>query len=196
MWRGFPVLALSAGLAACTPLDQAGSPAGERAAAGSPPELTLNLPRSQAGDCECPGAAGARNTTLFDRGLVALAAGHVEEATEHFRRYRRLETTAIAQWEADVALTWASVLADRRSLDRAALAAGLQRLQPPPAGDTRPHATAHLMHAALQALAAMHGQLADLEQRNANLEDDLEKREEAIKRLRELTLGPSREVRP
>ena len=48
---------------------------------------------------------------------------------------------------------------------------------------------AEVMVLALAAVPALEGQLESLDAINAALTDDLEKRDEAIKRLRELTLG-------
>lgn len=201
MWktrRVVTLLALSL-LAACTPLQQGSSPVEADSAEGgehtrntsrSRPELTLNLPRNDRKGCDC---APVRDTTFFDRGLQALAEGRVVEATEHFRRYRRLEASPLARWESDVALAWVSMLPDSPFYDRDAVVTALAALSGPPEGA---HASAVLMLQALQSFAVMHRHLQDLEQVNSTLEQDLEKREEAIKRLRELTLGQSGAARP
>lgn len=181
-------------LVACTPLQEppARPESGEEPRAK--PELTLNLPHGSEQDCACP--QQSRDTTFFDRGLQALAEGHFVEATEHFKRYQRLESSALAQWESEVALAWVSMLPDSPFFDRTAVADALLRLGERPAKRASVHAAAVLMHDALQAFAVMHRHLQDLEQINATLEQDLEKREEAIKRLRELTLGQSGAARP
>lgn len=181
-------------MAACTPLQEA--PPAQQTAGEEPrarPELTLNLPRAAGRDCACP---QTRDTTFFDRGLRALAEGRVVEAAEHFRRYRRLEGSPLAQWESDIALAWVSMLPDSPFFDRQAVADALQRLGERPADGVGVHAAAVLMYDALQSFAVMHRHLQDLEQVNSTLEQDLEKREEAIKRLRELTLGQSGAARP
>ena len=48
---------------------------------------------------------------------------------------------------------------------------------------------AEIMILALAAVQALEGRIESLDAINAALTDDLEKRDEAIKRLRELTLG-------
>lgn len=159
------------------------------------PELTLNLPRTRQRDCDCP-EESRRDTTFFERGLNALAAGQVVEATEYFKRHQRLEESAVAQWEAQVALTWVGMLPDSPFFDRAAVAEAVEMLSAArPADGDPPHPAAKLMLDALGAFATMHRHLEDLEQVNATLRDDLDKREEAIKRLRELTLGQTRGAR-
>jgi hypothetical protein len=54
---------------------------------------------------------------------------------------------------------------------------------------------AEVMVLALAAVQALEGQLESLDAINAALTDDLEKRDEAIKRLRELTLGQQEAAR-
>ena len=51
------------------------------------------------------------------------------------------------------------------------------------------HQQTRLMQYSLETFLAMERRGRELEETNADLEEDLKKREEAIKRLRELTLG-------
>lgn len=161
----------------------------ESTEAAPAPELTLNLPSRE--QCQCE-PLPARDLTFLERGFEALSQGDPVTALQHFQRYKRLETVAVAQWEADVAIAYLAMLPDSPLYDHDAAEQSYQslarRLQP----DMQAHATALLMRDSLAAFALLNRHIADLESTNATLKDDLEKREEAIRRLRELTLGQSR----
>jgi hypothetical protein len=79
--------------------------------------------------------------------------------------------------EAEVGIAFAALMAEAESL---AEADGILE-----ALDER----AEIMILALAAVQALEGRIESLDAINAALTDDLEKRDEAIKRLRELTLG-------
>lgn len=185
-------------LSACAPTPETPDVTGNQAReTQARPELTLNLPRSRQRECDCPDDDG-RDTRFFERGLTALATGQVVEATEYFQRHQRLEESAVAQWEAEVAIAWVGMLPESPFFDREAVAEAVGSLSAarPGGGDHLPHPAAVLMLDALASFTTLHRHLEDLEQVNATLEDDLEKREEAIKRLRELTLGQTGGARP
>ena len=55
--------------------------------------------------------------------------------------------------------------------------------------DMQVHEKTLIMAQSLESFVVLDRHIADLENNNATLKEDLEKREEAIKRLRELTLG-------
>jgi hypothetical protein len=149
-------------------------------------ELTLNLP-DDASTCVCE-VEEPEDRTFLERGMETLAEGDYVEAVQYFQRYRRLETTPLAQWEADIAVAYTSMLPSSPFYDvEAATAAYLALQSQAPEGD-RHHAIV-LMQQALESFVLMDRHIADLERRNTILEDDLEKREQALRRLRELTLG-------
>jgi hypothetical protein len=157
-----------------------GAPAQEREV-----ELTLNLPEPE--DCDCP-EPGA-DYTFLERGFRALAAGDSIEAVQYFQRYRRLEKNATAAWEADVAIAYASILPNSPFYDLEAATAASAELQGRRLTEPAPHDTAVLLARALEALVELARHLDDVESSNAMLRQDLEKREQALRRLRELTLG-------
>lgn len=161
----------------------------ESGPAAQAPELTLNLPTRE--QCQCQ-PLPERDLTFLERGYQALNQGDAVTALQHFQRYKRLETVAAAQWEADVAIAYLAMLPGSPLYDHDAAEQSYQslgrRLQP----EMQVHATALLMRDSLAAFALLNRQIADLESSNAGLREDLEKREEAIRRLRELTLGQSR----
>lgn len=161
----------------------------ESTEAAPAPELTLNLPSRE--QCQCQ-PSPERDLTFLERGYQALSQGDAVTALQHFQRYKRLETVAAAQWEADVAIAYLAMLSDSPPYDHEAAEQSYQslarRLQP----EMQVHTTALLMRDSLAAFALLNRQIADLESSNTALREDLEKREEAIRRLRELTLGQSR----
>lgn len=157
------------------------------------PELTLNLPNRE--QCQCQ-PAPERDLTFLERGYQALSQGDPVTALQHFQRYKRLETVAAAQWEADVAIAYLAMLPDSPLYDHDAAAQSYRSLARRLEPDMRVHTTALLMRDSLAAFALLNRHIADLENTNATLTEDLAKREEAIRRLRELTLGQSRGSQP
>jgi len=149
-------------------------------------ELTLNLP---AGDetCVCE-AAPSEDRTFLERGVETLAEGEYVEAVQYFQRYRRMEASPLAQWEADIAIAYASILPSSPFFDVAAATRSYTDLQAREPEGPKHHSIV-LMQQALESFVLMDRHIEDLENRARMLEDDLGKREEALRRLRELTLG-------
>ncbi|MEO1081537.1 MAG: hypothetical protein AAFY29_18405 [Pseudomonadota bacterium] len=149
-------------------------------------ELTLNLPDDRSG-CVCE-VEEVQDRTFLERGMQTLAEGDYVEAVQYFQRYRRLETEALAQWEADIAIAYASMLPSSPFYDvEAASGAYIELQSQEPVGEK--HHSIVLMQQALESFVLMDRHIADLENRTSMLEDDLDKREQALRRLRELTLG-------
>lgn len=149
-------------------------------------KLTLNLPAEDT-ECVCP-REEERDRTFLEKGVETLAAGDYVEAVQYFQRYRRLETDPVAQWEAEIAIAYASMLPSSPFYDvPAARTAYLDLHGREPDGDK--HHSIVLMQQALESFVLMDRHIEDLENRTGMLEEDLEKREQALKRLRELTLG-------
>ncbi|MEO0436570.1 MAG: hypothetical protein AAF098_06660 [Pseudomonadota bacterium] len=149
-------------------------------------ELTLNLPADKQ-DCACP-EPSAEDRTFLERGIVRLTAGDYIEAVQAFKRYRRLEQTSVAQWEADLAIAYVSMLPRSPFYDVDAARDSYTALQSrEPRGDK--YYGVVLMQQALESFVLLDRHVNDLENRTSMLEDDLDKREQALKRLRELTLG-------
>jgi hypothetical protein len=151
------------------------------------PEITLNLPE-QAQDCACV-VTGEADYTFLDKGFNALVAGDHIEAVQYFQRYQRLESSPQANWEAGIAIAYDSMLPDSPFYDPAAARTAYGKLKDQQVGGVPVHTKALMMRDALKTFVAMEQQINDLESDNALLRQDLEKREEALKRLRELTLG-------
>ncbi|MEE4109193.1 MAG: hypothetical protein V2I24_07595 [Halieaceae bacterium] len=149
-------------------------------------KLTLNLPAGDA-SCACE-ATPAEDRTFLERGVETLAAGEYVEAVQYFQRYRRLETSPVAQWEADIAIAYASMLPSSPFFDVAAASRAYTDLQAREPEGFKHHAIV-LMQQALESFVLMDRHIEDLENRASMLEDDLSKREDALRRLRELTLG-------
>jgi hypothetical protein len=173
------------GLVACTATD-APPEAPVMARDPSEVELTLNLPAETA-NCACE-AEEAQDRTFLERGMQTLAEGDYVEAVQYFQRYRRLEKEPLAQWEADIAVAYASMLPSSPFYDVEAATAAYVSLQAREPQGNKHHAIV-LMQQALESFVLMDRHIADLERRNTILEDDLDKREQALRRLRELTLG-------
>ena len=159
------------------------------------PELTLNLNPQ---DCACAdpatgtaqaAAVGAAPANALERGFDSLAGGEYVEAVQFFQRYKRRQETPTASWESGIGIAYVSMLSDSPLYDADAARKSYRRLKRQRTPEMKPHQQSLLMSQALESFVVMQRHISDLEDTNATLKKDLEKREEAIKRLRELTLG-------
>ena len=150
------------------------------------PEITLNLPAEAGCTCEEP---VVRDYTFLDKGFAALAEGDYEGAMEYFGRYSRLDSSAEASWEAGIAVTFMKSLEDSPFFDPLDARRSYRELYTQDWQSMELHQQTLLLRQSLENFRLMHRRQVDLKKSNASLQEDLEKREEAIKRLRELTLG-------
>ncbi|MCX2975995.1 hypothetical protein [Candidatus Marimicrobium litorale] len=154
----------------------------------SVPELNLNLPDQTDTACACShDKSGDHN--LLEKGLRALMAGDHREAVNYFRRYQRLESSPEEGWEAEVAVAYDKMLPSSPYYNPDTASESYRRLvrrQPDP---ETVHPYIRLLLGALANFTALHRQIDDLQNEKDDLTESLEKREEALKRLRELTLG-------
>lgn len=155
-------------------------------------ELNLNLPEPS--DCNCQPEEGVVDYTFLERGMQALARGEYIEAVQQFQRYQRLEKGDTARWEADLAIAYVSMLPRSPFYDGDAALLSFTQLQQDYREDMQLNDSIALLYEALDAFLQQAKHLDDLENSNAILRADLAKREQALKRLRELTLG-QREAR-
>ncbi|MBK6509271.1 MAG: hypothetical protein IPG64_04790 [Haliea sp.] len=187
-----PLLVL---LQACATAPEVSSPP---AAAEQPPvavkkrepigELDLNLPQSGDEACNCAPQPGI-DRNFLDKGFSRLAAGDYREAVNYFRRYQRLESSPVVNWEASIAVAYVKMLPQSPYYNwRAAHESYLRLMREQPSGVAL-HENIVLLREALAILIDLHVQINDLQSENATLGEDLEKREEALRRLRELMLG-------
>ncbi len=178
---GIPVLVL---LGCATP--EPPPPPEEPVRAPEDVELTLNLPE-EAPSCVCE-EPETNDRTFLERGMETLAGGDYIEAVQYFQRYQRLEQSSLAQWEGDIAIAYISMLPSSPFYDVDAARAAYRALQAQEPNGLKHHSIV-LMQQALESFVLMDRHIQDLEGRATMLQDDLDKREQALKRLRELTLG-------
>ena len=148
------------------------------------PELNLNLP---AGDCVCDNPQA--NFTFLEKGFNALEEGAYLESLQYFQRYQRIEKTDLAQVEAGIAIAYLSILPDSPIYDRDTARDSYMPLRGLVTEDMKLHSEVQLMQASLDSFMEMYDQIEQLKETNGSLRSELEKREQAIKRLRDLTLG-------
>ena len=151
-----------------------------------PVEITLNLP-AEAPPCAAE-ALEDNDRTFLERGMQTLAGGDYIEAVQYFQRYQRLETSPLAQWEGDIAIAYISMLPSSPFYDVGA-ARGAYRALKAGEPEGQKHHGIVLMQQALESFVLMDRQIRDLEGRAGVLQEYLDKREQALRRLRELTLG-------
>lgn len=152
------------------------------------PELTLNLPSQADTACAC-GDEPAADHNLLEKGFRALNAGDHREAVNYFRRYQRLETSPAVNWEAEIAVAYDKMFPNSPYFNSKAASESYHRLKRQQPEGVEIHETIIQMRDALAIFVALHQQVDDEQNRIDELRETLEKREEALKRLRELTLG-------
>lgn len=151
-------------------------------------ELTLNLPDQAVANGDFAPVTGI-DRTFLDKGFSALAAGDHREAVNYFRRHQRLESSPGADWEAGIAIAYDKMLPESPYYNwRAAHESYLRLMREQPQG-IKLHQQIHLMRDALAVFAELHVRINDLQKEKRTLAENLEKRDEALRRLRELTLG-------
>ncbi|MBE9540356.1 MAG: hypothetical protein IMF06_14830 [Proteobacteria bacterium] len=149
------------------------------------PELTLNLPKE---NCTCV-AEGQTDYTFLERGFTALAEGDHIEAVHSFQRYQRLEDSPEAQLEAKIAIAYMSTLTKSPFYDPVEARRAHRRLYKQLKPGMEVHQKILFMRDSLETFGVMQRHIVNLEAQNSTLAEDLAKREEALKRLRELALG-------
>ncbi len=148
------------------------------------PELTLNLPSN---DCACQEVQD--NYTFLERGLQSIDERSYLEALQYFQRYQRIEKSELAAVESGIAIAYLSILPESPIFDREAARESYMDLKPRVTDAMKLHTEVQLMQSSLDSFLDMYVQIDRLKQTNGSLRAELEKREEAIKRLRDLTLG-------
>ena len=164
-----------------------GQPVPEQNARGQEevPELTLNLPDGD--DCSCAGEQ--ENFTFLERGLAALDQGAYLDALQYFQSYQRIEESEQADLEAGIAIAYLSILPDSPIYDRDAARESYAALRMKPTDGVKLHKDLQMMKDSLESFVDLYDQIDSLKATNSELRAELEKREQAIKRLRDLTLG-------
>lgn len=139
-------------------------------------DIELNLPESVVStECDCTETDIVADN-YFDHGVRALAARDYDQAKKYFQKHRETGDSEAAR-EADVGMAFLALLTESVPAgSEASRSAGV---------DER----AEMMILALAAVKTLEGRIDTLDALNKALSQDLEKREDALKRLRDLTLG-------
>lgn len=150
------------------------------------PELELNL--RQQNVVECVRDEGA-DYTFLEKGFSMLLADDQIEAVRYFQTYQRLEASPRADWEAGIAIAYASILPQSPFYDPQAARRSYNTLVKKQPEGVAVHEKVLFMRDALATLISLNRQIGTLQRDKSSLEQDLRKREDALRRLRELTLG-------
>jgi TolA-binding protein len=156
------------------------------AQAAAAPQLALTLPEQA--QCDCPDAT-TEEYTVLEQGYQALLDGEYDEAMAHFERYQQLESSPRANLEAGIAIAYVRMLPRSSFYDPVQARNAFRVLREQNAKELGVHDYTRLMRQSLLNLLELQDKIDKLKANNAALKDDLEKREEALKRLRDLTLG-------
>ncbi len=148
------------------------------------PELNLNLP---AATCAC--AEEEIDFVYLEKGFTALHEGEYLESLQYFQRYQRIEKSAVANIEARIAIAYLSILPQSPIFDSEAARDSYREIRRDINPEWQLHQRVQLMQDSLESFLDLQAELAELERDNAELRIELERREQAIKRLRDLTLG-------
>ena len=149
------------------------------------PEITLNMPNN---NCVCE-EEDAQDYTFLEKGFNAMHEREYLESLQYFQRYQRIEKNPVADAEAGIAFAYLSILPDSPIFDRRAARDSYLEIRGTIQEDWELHAKILLMQDSLETFLDLQRQMIELEQDKADLARELEKRETAIKRLRDLTLG-------
>jgi TolA-binding protein len=150
------------------------------------PELELNLPQQENCKCVTPTAA---DYTFLEKGYRSLLDGEYKDAMEHFQRYQRLESSPRADLEAGIAIAYVQMLPRSSFYDPVVARSSFRVLREKNAKKLGVHDYTRLMRQSLLNLLELQDKIEELKGNNKTLKEDLKKREEALKRLRELTLS-------
>jgi len=151
------------------------------------PELELNLPQQT--PCKCVKPPLAEDYTFFDKGYRSLLDGEYEDAMEHFQRYQRLESSPRADLEAGIAVAYLRMLPRSPFYNPQVARASFRVLREQNAKELKVNDSTRLMRQAVLNLLELQGKVDKLRGSNVALKEEVKKLEEALKRLRELTLS-------
>ena len=151
-------------------------------------EITLNLPDQTLAPCVDDQSAGV-DYTYLEKGFSAMVAGDNVEAVNYFRRYQRLESSPGADWEAGIAIAYEKMLPDSPYYNWRAAADAYRRLMRRVPEGIELNQQVLILGGTLAVLVELHDYIDELQNEKDDLSENLEKREEALKRLRELILG-------
>ena len=188
------LLALTLLLQACTtaPAPTSASPVPAAVAteqiqeAAKVPELELNLPQQAACDCT---PVEAVDYTFLEKGYRLLLNGEYADAMEYFLRYQRLESSPRAQLEAGIAITYVQMLPRSSFYNPQVARSSFKVLRKQNAKELKVHDFTRLMRQSLINFVELHDEIGKFKASNTTLQQDLKKREEALKKLRDLTLS-------
>jgi TolA-binding protein len=150
------------------------------------PELELNMPQAEKCKCAVPPTA---DYTFLEKGYRSLLDGEYKDAMEHFQRYQRLESSPRADLEAGIAIAYVQMLPRSAFYDPVVARNSFRVLREQNAKKLGVHDYTRLMRQSLLNLLELQKDLDELKDKNKTLNEDLKKREEALKRLRDLTLS-------
>jgi hypothetical protein len=151
-------------------------------------EITLNLPDQTLVPCVDDQNVGA-DYTYLETGFSAMVAGDNVEAVKYFRRHQRLESSPGADWEAGIAIAYEKMLPDSPYYNWRAAADAYRRLMRRVPEGVELNQQVLILGGTLAVLVQLHDYIDELQNEKDDLSENLEKREEALKRLRELILG-------
>lgn len=155
-------------------------------AAAAVPELKLNLP--QQNSCDCPSVPAA-DYTFLEKGYHSLLDGEYEDAMDYFLRYQRLESSPRANLEVGIAIAYVQMLPRSNYYNPRVARSTFKVLRKQNAKKLQVHDYTRLMRQSLLNMLELQEETSELKASNTLLQEDLKKREEALKRLRDLTLN-------
>jgi hypothetical protein len=151
---------------------------------GAAEEITLNMPQQ---NCLCESSSDEE--AFLEKGFDSLHEGQFLEALQYFQRYQRLEKTDRADLQAKIAIAYLSIIPDSPIYDSEAARDSYRQLRTQVSQQEPLYGKIQLVQDSLETFLEMESNISDLKQENARLRKELAKREQAIKRLRDLTLG-------
>ena len=152
-------------------------------------ELNLNMPYDD--NCDC-GSEKATNHTVFDRGYQALLDGDYDKAMQHFQHFQNLASSLTEELEAKIAIAYVRILPSSSHYDPEKAWKAYGSILKKDVKNMDIHLSTRIIFQSLQNMLDLHIEEGRLRSSNTLLQANINKHEKALDRLRELTVGRSR----
>lgn len=148
-------------------------------------ELNLNLP----GDEQAGYKPDLSDQSFLDKGLDALEQGAYIESLRNFKRHLRSVKTQTSELNARLAINYLIFIPSSPVHDLKEAKKMYRQLRKQLTVDIVLNRRVQFIKESMEAFLLLEKHISALEEKNIQLKDELKKREEALKRLRDLTLG-------
>ena len=148
-------------------------------------ELNLNLAKKQQGGYQ----PDLSDQSFLNMGLDALEQGSYIESLRNFKKHLRADNTQTSELNARLAINYLIFIPSSPVHDLKKAKKMYRQLRKKMTEDVVLNRRVQFIKKSMEVFLLFEKHIAALETENLNLQDDLKRREEALKRLRDLALG-------